>query len=144
MVDGMAGDKPAVYIISLLPHQHIVYLYVIRIDCIQPGYVCCSIGKLAPQSDDGHAVVHPTAFYIRVFLGFLVEFVGDMPPISIGTPMGPSGTTCGYCGSLGERSATESSFKKAGLIASQLSCGVRPPYTFVSTGVRYTSRYTRR
>lgn len=87
---------------------------------------------------------HPTAFYIRVFLGFLVEFVGDMPPISIGTPMGPSGTTCGYCGSLGERSATESSFKKAGLIASQLSCGVRPPYTFVSTGVRYTSRYTRR
>lgn len=32
MVDGMAGDKPAVYIISLLPHQHIVYLYVIRID----------------------------------------------------------------------------------------------------------------
>lgn len=55
MVDGMAGDKPAVYIISLLPHQHIVYLYVIRIDCIQPGYVCCSIGKLAPQSDDGHA-----------------------------------------------------------------------------------------
>lgn len=47
-----------------------------------------------------------------------------MPPISIGTPMGPSGTTCGYCGPLGERSATESSFKKAGLIASQLSCGV--------------------
>ncbi|KAL4075960.1 arginine-tRNA-protein transferase [Scleroderma yunnanense] len=47
-----------------------------------------------------------------------------MSPISIGMPLGPAGSTCGYCGPPGERSATDSSFNKAGLIASQLSCGV--------------------
>ncbi|KAG2083812.1 arginine-tRNA-protein transferase [Suillus cothurnatus] len=39
-------------------------------------------------------------------------------------PLGSGCSTCGYCGPLGERSSTETSFKKAGLIASQLSCKV--------------------
>ena len=55
-----------------------------------------------------------------------------MSPLSIGTPLGPSGSTCGYCGPPGKRSATDSSFKKAGLIASQLSCAVRHLYTSLS------------
>ncbi|KAG2369924.1 arginine-tRNA-protein transferase [Suillus spraguei] len=47
-----------------------------------------------------------------------------MPVVSVGMPLGPGCSTCGYCGPLGERSSTETSFKKAGLIASQLSCEV--------------------
>ncbi|KAG1874557.1 arginine-tRNA-protein transferase [Suillus subalutaceus] len=47
-----------------------------------------------------------------------------MPVVSVGMPLGPGCSTCGYCGPLGERSSTETSFKKAGFIASQLSCEV--------------------
>ncbi|KAI9574553.1 arginine-tRNA-protein transferase [Boletus coccyginus] len=47
-----------------------------------------------------------------------------MSPISVGTPFGPGCSTCGYCGPPGQRSPAETSVKKAGLIASQLSCGV--------------------
>ncbi|KAF8558858.1 hypothetical protein OG21DRAFT_1404126 [Imleria badia] len=47
-----------------------------------------------------------------------------MPPISVGTPLGPGCSTCGYCVPPGQRSSAETSVKKAGLIASQLSCGV--------------------
>ncbi|KAN0097332.1 Arginine-tRNA-protein transferase, C terminus domain containing protein [Tylopilus felleus] len=47
-----------------------------------------------------------------------------MSPISIGTPLGPGCSTCGYCAPSGQRSSAETSVKKAGLIASQLSCGV--------------------
>ncbi|KAG1806931.1 arginine-tRNA-protein transferase [Suillus plorans] len=47
-----------------------------------------------------------------------------MPVVSVGMPLGPGCSTCGYCGPLGERSSTETSFKKAGFIASQLSCRV--------------------
>ncbi|KAG1753918.1 arginine-tRNA-protein transferase [Suillus paluster] len=45
-----------------------------------------------------------------------------MPVLSVGTPLGPGSSTCGYCGPPGARSNTETNFKKAGLIASQLSC----------------------
>ena len=48
-----------------------------------------------------------------------------MPVLSVGTPLGSGSSTCGYCGPSGERSTTETSFKKAGLIALQLSCEVR-------------------
>ncbi|KAF8138603.1 arginine-tRNA-protein transferase [Boletus edulis] len=48
-----------------------------------------------------------------------------MSPISVGTPLGPGCSTCGYCALPGQRSSSaETSVKKAGLIASQLSCGV--------------------
>ncbi|KAG1755820.1 arginine-tRNA-protein transferase [Suillus lakei] len=47
-----------------------------------------------------------------------------MTVISIGMPLGPGSSTCGYCGPPGERSSNETNFKKAGLIASQLSCEV--------------------
>ncbi|KAH7887853.1 arginine-tRNA-protein transferase [Phlebopus sp. FC_14] len=47
-----------------------------------------------------------------------------MPPISVGTPLGPGCSTCGYCGPPGGRSETETSYKKSGLIASQLTCAV--------------------
>lgn len=49
-----------------------------------------------------------------------------MPVVSVGMPLGPGCSTCGYCGPLGERSNAETSFKKAGFIASQLSCEVSP------------------
>ncbi|OJA17018.1 hypothetical protein AZE42_00552 [Rhizopogon vesiculosus] len=44
--------------------------------------------------------------------------------VSVGTPLGPGSSTCGYCGPLGERSTAETNFKKAGLISPQLSCEV--------------------
>ncbi|KAF9247186.1 arginine-tRNA-protein transferase [Melanogaster broomeanus] len=47
-----------------------------------------------------------------------------MPSISVGAPLGPGYSTCGYCGPPGGRSSTETSVKKAGLVASQLSCAV--------------------
>ncbi|KAG2146708.1 arginine-tRNA-protein transferase [Suillus clintonianus] len=47
-----------------------------------------------------------------------------MPVISVGMPLGPGSSTCGYCGPPGARSNTETNFKKAGLFASQLSCEV--------------------
>ncbi|KAJ8595281.1 hypothetical protein M405DRAFT_849733 [Rhizopogon salebrosus TDB-379] len=47
-----------------------------------------------------------------------------MPVLSVGTPLGSGSSTCGYCGPSGERSTAETSFKKAGLIALQLSCEV--------------------
>ncbi|KIJ70210.1 hypothetical protein HYDPIDRAFT_104888 [Hydnomerulius pinastri MD-312] len=47
-----------------------------------------------------------------------------MSPISIGTPLGPGCSTCGYCGPPGGRSSAETSISKAGLIATQLSCAV--------------------
>ncbi|KAI6164752.1 arginine-tRNA-protein transferase [Pisolithus thermaeus] len=43
--------------------------------------------------------------------------------ISIATPVGSGSSSCGYCSPPGERRAG-SSFKKAGLVASRLSCGV--------------------
>ncbi|KAJ7095266.1 arginine-tRNA-protein transferase [Mycena belliarum] len=42
--------------------------------------------------------------------------------ISVGTPSGPSATTCGYCSAPGTRSTAESSIHAAGLLANQLSC----------------------
>ncbi|KAH7920811.1 hypothetical protein BV22DRAFT_1020525 [Leucogyrophana mollusca] len=47
-----------------------------------------------------------------------------MPIVSIGTPLGAGCSSCGYCGPPGGRSAAETSYKKSGLIASQLSCEV--------------------
>ncbi|KAG0709512.1 arginine-tRNA-protein transferase [Suillus ampliporus] len=47
-----------------------------------------------------------------------------MPVISVGAPLGPGSSTCGYCGPPGARSSFETSFQKAGLVASQLSCEV--------------------
>ncbi|KIK75335.1 hypothetical protein PAXRUDRAFT_835710 [Paxillus rubicundulus Ve08.2h10] len=47
-----------------------------------------------------------------------------MQPISIGTPLGPGRSTCGYCGPQGKRSPAETSVQRASLIASQLSCAV--------------------
>ncbi|KAJ6539228.1 arginine-tRNA-protein transferase [Mycena capillaripes] len=44
--------------------------------------------------------------------------------ISIGSPSGPSSTTCGYCTSPGQRTTTESAAHAAGLSANQLSCQV--------------------
>ncbi|KAI6047293.1 arginine-tRNA-protein transferase [Pisolithus marmoratus] len=46
-----------------------------------------------------------------------------MSMISIITPMGSGSSSCGYCTPPGER-RVGSSFKKAGLVASRLSCGV--------------------
>lgn len=43
--------------------------------------------------------------------------------ISVATPVGSGSSSCGYCSPPGERSAG-TSFKKAGLVASRLSCGV--------------------
>jgi hypothetical protein len=42
--------------------------------------------------------------------------------ISVGSPSGPSATTCGYCSPPGRRSSTKSAAHAAGLQANQLSC----------------------
>ncbi|KAH7916339.1 arginine-tRNA-protein transferase [Hygrophoropsis aurantiaca] len=47
-----------------------------------------------------------------------------MPVVSVGTPLGAGCSSCGYCGPPGGRSTAETSYKKSGLIASQLSCEV--------------------
>ncbi|KAJ6599183.1 arginine-tRNA-protein transferase [Mycena vulgaris] len=44
--------------------------------------------------------------------------------LSVGSPSGPSESTCGYCSPPGERSATKSAAHAAGLLANQLSCQV--------------------
>ncbi|KAJ6629113.1 arginine-tRNA-protein transferase [Mycena sp. CBHHK59/15] len=45
-------------------------------------------------------------------------------PLSVGSPSGRAATTCGYCSTSGERTATKSAAHAAGLFASQLSCQV--------------------
>ncbi|KAF9469094.1 arginine-tRNA-protein transferase [Collybia nuda] len=47
-----------------------------------------------------------------------------MAVTSIGSPVGPSKTTCGYCSPPGKRSAHRSSYHSAGLDARLLSCEV--------------------
>ncbi|KAJ7129806.1 arginine-tRNA-protein transferase [Mycena epipterygia] len=44
--------------------------------------------------------------------------------ISVGSPSGPSATTCGYCSPPGERTTTKSAAHAAGLLANQLSSQV--------------------
>ncbi|KAG6335525.1 hypothetical protein ID866_3555, partial [Astraeus odoratus] len=63
-----------------------------------------------------------------------------MSVISIGAPLGTGRSTCGYCGPPGERSATQSSFTKGGLIASQLKCGASVPQNVILPGLRHPSR----
>ncbi|KAJ7699958.1 arginine-tRNA-protein transferase [Mycena rosella] len=44
--------------------------------------------------------------------------------ISVGSPSGPSTSTCGYCSPSGSRSTAKSAVHTAGLLANQLSCQV--------------------
>ncbi|KAJ7507668.1 arginine-tRNA-protein transferase [Mycena galericulata] len=44
--------------------------------------------------------------------------------VSVGTPFGPSATTCGYCSPPGTRTGVESAAHVAGLSAQQISCEI--------------------
>lgn len=70
-----------------------------------------------------------------------------MSVTSIGSPEGPSRSTCGYCSPPGRRSTGQSSYHSAGLDARLLSCEVSCLVEYLEMGIYIPVtmwRYTRR
>jgi hypothetical protein len=97
---------------------------------------CMRILHSSSSSSSGHSSV--------TVVSRVVSRVGMTSIISIGTPSGPSVSTCGYCSPPGQRSESETSYITAGLQAHQLSSKVCPPSRAVELFITNQDRFIRK